>query len=64
MPKPVVLQPANGSSTNNIRPTFTGTLDPSFPTGAQLVLFLTQGTSTKTYTLDAASNWSFVPPMS
>ncbi|EPX56913.1 Large repetitive protein [Cystobacter fuscus DSM 2262] len=61
MPAPVVSTPANGSSTNNKRPTFTGTLDPSFPTGAQIILTVTTGTTTLTFTLPAAANWSYTP---
>jgi uncharacterized protein (TIGR03382 family) len=61
MPTPVVLQPANNSSTNNVRPTFSGTLDPSIPAGAQLVLTVKTGATTLTYTLPAASSWSFTP---
>jgi MYXO-CTERM domain-containing protein len=62
MPAPVVVTPANNSSTRSLRPTFSGTLDASFPAGSQIVLFVTMGATTVTYTLPAAASWSFTPP--
>ncbi|KFE68632.1 adventurous gliding motility protein AgmC [Hyalangium minutum] len=62
MPVPVVVTPANGSSTNNLRPTFSGTLDPAFPPGSEIILTVTIGATTLTIPrLPAAANWSFTP---
>nr|QKW93715.1 hypothetical protein [Vitiosangium cumulatum]QKW93749.1 hypothetical protein [Vitiosangium cumulatum] len=60
---PTVVQPADRSSTNNTLPSFTGTYAPTFPTGTEIVLTISDGTKTLTYSFPAASNWSFTPPV-
>jgi hypothetical protein len=54
---PVVLNPPDGSSTNNTRPTYTGTAE----AGSTVTVFV-DGVVAGTTTADAAGNWSFTQP--
>ena len=56
-PAPVVVTPANGSSTNNTLPLVSGTAEP-FST----VTVLLNGNGVGTANTDAAGNWQFTPP--
>ncbi|WP_052420457.1 Ig-like domain-containing protein, partial [Hyalangium minutum] len=54
---PVVTAPANGSRTNNNRPTYTGTAEPN-----STVTVIVDGTSVGTAVADGSGNWSFPQP--
>ncbi|HEX8704183.1 MAG TPA: Ig-like domain-containing protein, partial [Myxococcaceae bacterium] len=53
---PVVLTPANGSTTNDNTPTYTGLAEPG-----SIVTVIVDGVSVGTTTADAGGNWSFTP---
>jgi MYXO-CTERM domain-containing protein len=53
---PVVLTPANGSTTSDTTPAYSGTAEPNSP-----VTIIVDGTPVGTATADAAGNWSFTP---
>ncbi|KFE64307.1 adventurous gliding motility protein AgmC [Hyalangium minutum] len=57
---PVVVTPANGSSTHDTTPTYSGTLPPPIPAGTT-VSVIVDGGVVGTATPDAAGNWSFTP---
>ena len=58
---PVVLTPANGSSTNNPRPIYSGTLAQPFPAGTEVIIYV-DGVELTRVTPDASGNWSFTQP--
>jgi len=58
---PVVLTPADGSSTNDSTPTYSGTLLPPFPVGTEVVIYV-DGVEVGRVTPDAAGNWTFTQP--
>ncbi|ADO68124.1 adventurous gliding motility protein AgmC [Stigmatella aurantiaca] len=53
---PVVTTPANGSTTNDNTPTYSGTAEPG-----SAVNIIVDGTSVGTATANASGNWSFTP---
>jgi hypothetical protein len=57
---PVVVTPANGSTTNNSKPTYAGTLAPTIPSGTQVTIVVDNGTLA-TVTPDASGNWTYTP---
>jgi hypothetical protein len=56
-PAPVVITPANGSSTNNTQPLVSGTAEAN----STVTVFL-DGVAAGTTTADAVGNWTFTPP--
>ncbi len=56
-PAPVVVTPANGSSTNNTQPLVSGTAE----VNSTVTVFI-DGTAAGTTTADASGNWTFTPP--
>ena len=57
---PTVTTPANGSSTNNQRPTYVGTLPGTYPAGTQVIIYV-DGVEVGRATPDGAS-WTFTQP--
>ncbi len=55
-PAPVALTPANGSHTNNAKPTYTGTAEAN-----TTVTVYVDGTAVGTTTANASGSWSFTP---
>jgi hypothetical protein len=53
---PVVLTPANGSTTNDNTPTYSGTAEPG-----STISIIVNGTPVGTTTANGAGNWSFTP---
>ncbi len=58
---PVVVTPANGSSTNNNTPTYSGTLATPFTAGTQVAIYV-DGVEVGRVTPDASGNWTFTQP--
>ncbi|WP_044195337.1 adventurous gliding motility protein AgmC, partial [Hyalangium minutum] len=58
---PVVVAPANGSSTNNSRPVYSGTLALPIPTGTEIIIYV-DNVEVGRVAPDSAGNWSFTQP--
>jgi MYXO-CTERM domain-containing protein len=55
---PVVLTPANGSTTNNNRPTYSGSAEPG-----STVTVMVEGTAVGSTTANASGEWTFIQPV-
>ncbi|WP_224366229.1 adventurous gliding motility protein AgmC [Hyalangium versicolor] len=60
---PVVVTPANGSSTNDNTPTYTGTLALPYPAGTEVIIYV-DGVELTRVTPDSTGNWTFTQPTS
>jgi MYXO-CTERM domain-containing protein len=64
MPTPVVMTPpnapANGSTTNDNTPTYSGTVPTPFPTGTEIAIYV-DGTEVGRATPTAGGAWTFTP---
>ncbi|WP_225409064.1 adventurous gliding motility protein AgmC [Stigmatella hybrida] len=59
-PTPVVVTPANGSTTNNPTPSYSGTIPTTFPAGTQVAVFV-DGAQVALVTPSASGAWTASP---